>query len=139
MVLLTAFLITTSAYNLPPGLLASLCYVESNHKLNKIHYLDGKTDSYGICQVKLETARLVGFKGTPEQLMNPAVNIHYAGKYLQHQLNRYQDVQKAVIAYNKGSAGLFTSSKYQAKVYKEWSNNEFNTYRYQYCGLSGRL
>ena len=118
-------------------MLSSLCFVETGNR-NTIHYADGKTNSYGVCQIKLEAAKTVGFKGTAKDLMNPAVNIDYAGKILRHQILRYQDVQKAVIAYNKGSAKGLTSSKYQAKVYEEWRHHVYDTGRYQYCRLQGR-
>lgn len=107
-------------YQLPNGLLSSLCYVESNHK-NVISYNDGKTNSYGICQIKYETAKHLGFKGTELDLMKPENNIKYAGKYLKHQLTRYNgDVKKAVIAYNRGNAKDLTSTKYQIKVFNRW-------------------
>lgn len=108
-------------YQLPPGLLASLCYVESNHDVRKIHYNDGESHSYGICQIKLSTARGLGFRGTAMELMRPERNIHYAAVYLQHQLVRYHgDIARGVVAYNRGNARHLTTSSYQRKVYKVW-------------------
>jgi soluble lytic murein transglycosylase-like protein len=115
------FLITSSQYNLPKGLLPALCYVESNHKVNAVHHDDGNGDSLGICQIKLATAQSLGFKGTEEELMNPKTNIHYAGKYLAKQLVRYDgSVRKAVIAYNQGRVKTLTTTKYQVKVFNKW-------------------
>jgi soluble lytic murein transglycosylase-like protein len=115
------FLITSSQYNLPKGLLPALCYIESAHNIKAIHHDDGNGDSLGICQIKLETARTVGFKGTAKQLMDPKTNIHYAGKYLAKQLVRYDgSIKKAVIAYNQGSVKILTSTSYQRKVYDKW-------------------
>lgn len=111
---------TSMQLNLPPNLLQSICYVESTHRINSVHYNDGTSNSIGICQIKLRTAQWLGFKGTERELMEPNVNIYYAGLYLRHQLTRYKVVNKAVIAYNQGHAGLLTSSKYQIKVYKQW-------------------
>lgn len=121
------FIITTGQFNLPPDLLRSLCYVESHHDITAVHHDDGNGDSLGVCQIKIKTAKLMGFKGTEKELMNPETNIYYAGKYLSHQVNRYQgSVKKAVIAYNIGSARDLTSSRYQRKVYSEWRRDVQN-------------
>lgn len=108
-------------YGLPQGLLSSLCYVESKHKITAIHHDDGGADSLGICQIKLATAKQMGFKGTAKELMKPVNNIKYAAKFLQHNIHRYNSVAKGVICYNLGHAGNLTTSKYQQKVFKQWS------------------
>jgi len=119
--LTTIFFLVSVQYGLPNGLLESLCYVESKHKVDAIHYYDGKTHSYGVCQIKLETARSMGFKGTAKQLMQPEINVRYAGLYLTFQIKRYKgNTKKAVIAYNRGNAKGLTSSQYQIKVFNKW-------------------
>ncbi len=122
------FIATSLQFNLPQDLLSSLCYVESKHDINAVHHDDGGSNSIGICQVKLKTAQWLGFKGTEQQLMEPSVNIYYAGKYLSYQLARYNCPKKAVIAYNIGNARQLTSTKYQVRVFKQWGMNA----RYQY-------
>ncbi len=118
---LTALFLSVSLQlGLPPNLLSSLCYVESKHKVSTIHYADGDSNSVGICQVKLKTAQFMGFRGTEKELMNPKVNIYYAGKYLKHQLLRYGQINKAVIAYNQGHAGDLLQTEYQVKVFAIW-------------------
>jgi soluble lytic murein transglycosylase-like protein len=119
------FLSTTIQFQLPPGLLSSICYIESKHQKNAVHYNDGKYASLGICQIQLRTARYMGFKGTEEYLMQPRINIYYAGLYLKYQLRRYHgNVTKAVVAYNKGHAGDVSistySSQYCNKVFRQW-------------------
>jgi soluble lytic murein transglycosylase-like protein len=115
------FLGATVHFQLPPGLLSSLCYIESRHQVNAIHHDDGRTNSVGICQVKLETAKWLGFKGTEKDLMDPRINIYYAGLYLKKQLMRYNaQTNKAVIAYNYGHAGSLTQTDYQVRVFKHW-------------------
>ena len=122
---LTAFFLAASIqYNLPSGLLESLCYVESKHNITAVHEDDGGSDSLGVCQVKIETAQLMGFEGTEVELMDPKVNIFIAAAYLSHQLHRYGDVTKAVIAYNRGSAGMLTSTAYSNKVMQTWGKYE---------------
>lgn len=113
-------MLTSAQFNLPPNLLSSLCYIESKHDITAVHHDDGTTDSLGVCQIKLQTAKELGFKSTAKDLMDPKTNIYYAGKYLNHQLHRYNDTRRAVIAYNMGSAKALTSSKYQRKVYTYW-------------------
>ncbi len=87
---------------------------------------DGGSPSLGICQIKLETARLMGFKGDQKQLMDPQVNITYSALYLHKQLLRYhQDVHKAVSAYNAGTwsmnlQGQTKNLSYVNKVLKTW-------------------
>lgn len=110
----------TIQHSLPPELLSSLCYVESKHKINAVHKDDGTSNSVGICQVKLKTARWLGFNGTEKDLMKPETNIYYAAKYLAYQNKKYKSITKAVIAYNKGNAKNLTRTKYSDKVLKQW-------------------
>lgn len=121
MTTLAALFITMSTqYGLPAGLLSSLCYVESKHDITAVHHDDGNASSLGVCQIKLATAKQMGFKGTEEELMLPENNIRYAAKFLSHQIKRYDSVKRGVIAYNRGNARGLTSSKYQVKVFKQW-------------------
>lgn len=117
-VLFTAMSLQTG---LPAGLLSSLCWVESKHKINAIHHDDGNADSLGVCQIKLETAKGLGFKGTTKDLMKPENNVLYAAKYLSKQIKRYHgSVARGVIAYNLGNARGRWKSVYQLKVYTHW-------------------
>lgn len=119
------FATLTAHYQLPPKIISSICYVETRHQEDKINFSDGGSPSYGICQVKLETAQFLGFEGSEEELMDPEINIKYAAKYFRHQLDRYQgNVQKAIIAYNRGSAKNFTKTKYSDKVNNIWRGNK---------------
>lgn len=119
--LMFLFQLNTQKFDLPQDLLSSLCFVESKYDINAIHKDDGKSDSLGVCQIKLATAKQFGFKGTKTQLMNPYTNIHYAAKYLKYQIDRYHGyTTKAIISYNKGSAKNLTHTKYSDKVINEW-------------------
>lgn len=120
---ITALFITTStAFGLPPGLLNSICYVETKHNISAYHKADGTQDSIGICQVQLRSARTIGFKGTAKQLMDPSVNIVVAGAILRHEITRYKSVRRGVIAYNIGNAKGLTTSKYQVRVFTAWGH-----------------
>ena len=91
--------------NVPSKVLKAICWVESKHKNGSVNYFDGKSHSLGLCQVKLETARWLGYKGTEQELQfNPIINITYAAKYLSYQLERYNNmIDYAIAAYNSGS------------------------------------
>ena len=119
------FLAASLQFGLPQGMLKAVCYVETKHDVNAVSYYDGKTHSYGICQVKLETARWLGFKGTEKELMKPKINIYYAGKYLAYQMRRYKnDVHRAITAYNRGNAkklNFNNGSGYSKRVIAVWN------------------
>jgi soluble lytic murein transglycosylase-like protein len=116
----TLFLSANLTFNLPPGLLESICYVESKHQVNAIHHHDGDDSSYGVCQIKYKTAVWLGYKDTRAQLMSPKTNIYYAAKYLAWQRKRYKgSLQKAVIAYNMGHARI-TETVYSRRVFAQW-------------------
>ncbi len=98
-----------------------MCYVESNHNTAVIAYNDGTTHSYGVCMIKLATARQMGFKGTEKELMQPKNNVLFAAKFLKYQINRYNgDVARGVTAYNKGHSSGDGNSVYYKKVVNQW-------------------
>lgn len=116
------------------ALLLAVCTHESNLK-NVMRPRDGNGPSYGICQIKYETAKQMGFKGQAKDLMVPRINAKYAAIYLRYQYIRYHgNACKAVAAYNSGS---FLESEYHpgqpknlkylncvmAKLPKELSDN----------------
>jgi soluble lytic murein transglycosylase-like protein len=86
------------------ALLLAICTTESHLKNVKVPH-DGGSPSYGICQIKYETAKQLGFKGQAEELMNPKTNAEFAAKYLAYQESRYGTENWCLIsaAYNAGS------------------------------------
>lgn len=120
------FLSNNKALNLPNGLLESICFVESGHNIEALSPQDGGSPSLGICQVKLASAKAVGFKGTAKQLMQPEINIHYAAKILSYQLTRYDfNYPRAITAYNKGRSDGSGFSAYYRKVKAVWDTYIF--------------
>lgn len=108
--------------NIPKELLFAVCFVESNYKIVPPK-IDGRTPSYGICQIKLETAQLMDrvykhrVKVTATRLQDDFTNAFYAAKYLKYQLKRYKgDWKKAIDAYNKGHH-VSSNSMYVKRVY----------------------
>ncbi len=123
-----AFAAATTSFNLPEGLLPAICYVESKHVIRAINVDDGGSSSVGVCQLKLATARLMGYTGTVSRLQtDAATNAYYAAKYIRYQLDRYGgDSHKAVSAYNAGThrvndLGQTKNRKYVEKVYRAWT------------------
>lgn len=97
--------------NVPRELVLAVCWGESSFRNKKVTHMDGETPSYGVCQVKLETARFMDkvyhhkVKATAKMLDKVGINAFYAACYLRYQLNKYhQDWKLAVDAYNKGHA-----------------------------------
>lgn len=112
---------TTAAF---VALLSAICFVESGHNPAAINLHDRGEPSMGECEVKLSTARWLGFKGKVTDLwLKRYINRYYAGRYLNYQLRRYHDnVPAAVAAYNAGSAkrrnGKFINQMYVDRVLK---------------------
>lgn len=125
--LMMLFATTTQDFNLPPGLLSALCWVESNHQARAVNPDDGGSPSVGVCQIKPSTARILGFKGSRQALMQPKYNIKYAAKYLKQQIDRYNgDLRQGVAAYNAGkcrfnSKHQIMNRQYVDKVFKAWA------------------
>jgi hypothetical protein len=85
------------------ALLLAICTHESGLKNITVPH-DGGSPSYGICQIKFETAKMVGFTGQEKDLMKPEVNAKWAAEYLKFQKERYGgEWLKAVAAYNSGT------------------------------------
>lgn len=99
-------------FNLDPSLMYAICHVESHCKPSAINHNDGTSKqkelgiiskSHGMFQIKLSTAKGLGFKGNAQQLQSPSVNVWYAAKYLNHLYKRYNDTLKVISAYNAGT------------------------------------
>lgn len=104
MLLETLILTAAKVAKVSGPLLLAICVQESNLNPHALLPVDGKTPTYGICQIKLETAEMIGYKGDAKTLMLPAENAKWAAEYLKYQLERYDgDECKAVAAYNAGS------------------------------------
>lgn len=122
-------------------LTAAVCMVESSGQTHAINAKDGHTASYGECQVKLATARHLGYTGSVGQLwLDQDTNRYWAQEYLSYQLRRYRgNVRKAVSAYNCGSA--CNNTAYVEKVlkfYRRFQRDNQNSGQLQVGANSGR-
>jgi soluble lytic murein transglycosylase-like protein len=86
-------------------LLYATCAHESRDFSLDFALYDNGSPSFGVCQVKLETAKMFGFHGDPMELRNAVTSTKYAALYLKYQQQRYgeSDWLKLVAAYNAGS------------------------------------
>lgn len=109
------FATVSITFNLPQGLLSSICYVESGHNVSAVNQNDKGSRSRGVCQLKRGTAKALGFTGKPWDLQNPEINIYYAGKLLAYQIKRCGSINKAILAYNSGKCNKGSPS-YLKKV-----------------------
>lgn len=89
------------------AILVAICSLESG-LTNLKSPQDHGSPSYGVCQVKYDTAVMLGYEGEPEGLMDPKTNAKYAATYLKYQFDRYGNWCHAIAAYN---AGRYNPSK----------------------------
>jgi hypothetical protein len=116
------------ANGLPPGLLESICWVESNHR-NTINFNDGPTASYGPCQIKAVAAKQVKPNVKGSELLRPELSIDLAARYLKWQYRRYGTWNQAIQAYNRGRVDKpFKPCYYVNKVVNKWHQYQ-NVYK----------
>lgn len=61
----------------PIALAHAVVTIESRYRVRVV-----SKGNYGLMQIRLGTARSLGFRGTGRQLLQPAVNLHYGMRYL---------------------------------------------------------
>jgi len=89
---------------LDPKLVLAVVQVESTGNSKAMN-----EDQYGLMQIKLSTARMLGFDKHPKELLQWKTNLKLGIKYLNEKLRKYKIVQAAAAAYNAG------------KVYIKWA------------------
>lgn len=101
------------AFRLSPALLVALCMQESRCRAKAVNRHDSTLQangtrrydpSYGLFQIKLGTARALGYTGTTKGLLDPEMNAFYAAKLFRQNLDKYHSTKKAVSAHNAGRA-----------------------------------
>ena len=89
------------SHDINPQIAFGLIDVESTFKFNA-----QKNGNYGLMQIRMATAKAMGFKGSLNDLMQPENNLEYGMRYLQYCYDKHGDDRLALGCYN-GS----TSSK----------------------------
>lgn len=101
-------------YELPKGILTAVTFVESSGNHRAIVRHDGKSGktSYGLLQIQLASARTVGFKGRPIELMKPEVNIEYGARYLRWLMDNHDNnVAWSLSCFNAGPNSFICKEK----------------------------
>lgn len=97
---------SAAEYDLDPNLIFATIMVESGGNTYAVRQEPRIHDaSYGLGQLLYGTARGIGYRGTPEGLFDPAVNIDLIAKYHKRNFDRYTDLNptELTVAYNTGS------------------------------------
>jgi soluble lytic murein transglycosylase-like protein len=103
--MLNLMIVTISYLNgVDPTMLKAVCFKETRlQNVNNMH--DGKSPSYGLCQVKKIVAKQVGMKYVDLRkvdLTDPAMNLTVAAKYLAYNIKRCGSKKSGLAAYNTG-------------------------------------
>jgi soluble lytic murein transglycosylase-like protein len=107
----------SSYYNISSAMIAAIIHQESRGKYAAL----GRDGEIGLMQILPDTAHMMGFRGDPEELYNPSINIFTGVKYLRFQLDRYGNLLDMIAAYNAGSVrkkrdGAYINLAYVANV-----------------------
>lgn len=100
-----------------PHLVLAISEVESSKNSSVISRQDSRNVHYGLMQLKLGTARMLGFKGRPKDLLQWKTNLKYGIVYLNEKQKKHHSERAAAAAYNAGSVfynkrGSFTNQGY---------------------------
>lgn len=97
---------TAEVYDLDPNLIFATIMVESGGDTYAVRQEPRIHDaSYGLGQLLFGTARGLGYRGAPEGLFDPEVNIDLIGRYHKRNFDHYTDLspEELTTAYNSGS------------------------------------
>ena len=94
-------------YGLEPHLVAAVIYQESKFEADAV----SASGAVGLMQLLPSTGqgiaeRTGGDNWTPEDLHNPELNVRYGSWYLRHLLDKYDDEELALAAYNAGQTNV---------------------------------
>ncbi|PSH69950.1 lytic transglycosylase [Phyllobacterium brassicacearum] len=112
-----------ASYGVPVALANAVISVESNYQPNTT----GSAGEIGLMQIKLETARGLGYTGSREALYNPDTNIRWGMEYLAgaHKLGNGTTCG-TILRYNAGHGATRmnpVSANYCAKVKTQMASN----------------
>ena len=86
--------------------LAVVCHYETRGNIDKAGAVGDDGASLGICQVKVQTAQEMGYRGPAEGLKDPVTNIRYAARWLRHCVDLgAASVRRQAECYNAGRLG----------------------------------
>lgn len=94
-----------------PQLVLAISQVESSNNSKVIGRQDPHVIHYGLMQLKLGTARMLGFRGHPKDLLQWKTNLKLGIDYLNEKLEKHNSVQAAAAAYNAGAPYICRKGK----------------------------
>jgi len=115
-------------YDLDPSLIFATIMVESGGNTYAVRQEPKLHDaSYGLGQLLYGTARGIGYRGTPEGLFDPTVNIDLIAKYHRRNFDHYLDLNplQLTTAYNTGSPYKRPTAGH-LKKFDRWYNSLAN-------------
>jgi soluble lytic murein transglycosylase-like protein len=99
---------------LPAALANAVIRIESNYNPRIVH-----AGNYGLMQIKLATARAVGFGGSAAELLDPDTNLRYGLKYLGSVYQQSQgDLCLTIMKYQSGHRALRMTASNRAYCQK---------------------
>ncbi len=94
------------AHGIPVPLGEAVVRIESRYNARIIH-----AGNYGLMQIRLQTARGVGYAGPPAGLLDPETNLHFGMKYLAIGYREAKgDTCLALMRYQSGTAAQHLSA-----------------------------
>lgn len=104
-----------------PKLIVAIARVESSYRARVVSWYKG-LPYYGMMQMSMGTARMLGYRGHGDGLLNWRTNVRYAAKYLTLLREKHGTVRRTVAAYNAGTVYMrgkyFVNENYVRKVMK---------------------
>lgn len=90
-------------YNVPFPLIKAIITRESNFNPKSYRFESHRNDaSYGLIQILYQTAKGLGYTGTPEGLYDVDTNVKYGTLYLSALLKHYKNLPDVIASYNMG-------------------------------------
>ena len=111
----------SKSYSVPPALIKAIIRAESNFNPTAKRYEANVDDySYGLMQVRCDTARWMGWSGNCEDLLRPETNVGVGTKFLAFLARKFpNDIERQISAYNAGPGNAkrpFVNPGYVSKV-----------------------
>jgi soluble lytic murein transglycosylase len=102
-------------YKIDKKIISKIIEIESSGQ--ELVYSEG---CVGLMQIKYDTAKLMDYKGTIEDLYKPENNIKYGTKYLRYLMIAFDgNIHKVLAAYNRGP------SRVDREPDKDWSKDKY--------------
>lgn len=103
----TEIIACANQYELSPELIASVINAESSFKENA----KSNKGAIGLMQIKLTTANYMNELNkiehlTETELFAPEININLGCQYLKYLINKFDDINTAICAYNAGETNV---------------------------------